>query len=309
MRAAAALAQRVVAPAVPGELPVLPLHLRAHMVEHGGHVAHERDDQVGVERGRHLADLPSQEAQRDGHEPLEQRRERVPQRRLEVGGQRGHPRPHQRPPPQLVGLQIDHPASGDGGGGRDGEVHDLENHGVVGGHLDDLARVEAELLVVVENRVHVLDPQGVDRAVEHQPFAPRGAVAGAGAEGDGEHAVGPLVRRRVVLAVQLPHGHRLGIDDVRLHLVLPVLPQRVHLGQRAPQHLVRPRLAREGQPHDHEPVPHHHHLVQLGALKQEVVRGLQVHLRARFPHRCLHVLVVGCWQLDPREQVADDALE
>jgi len=37
------------------------------------------------------------------------------------------------------------------------------------GEFDDLSAAEAELLVVVEHRVHVLDPDGVDRSVKHVP--------------------------------------------------------------------------------------------------------------------------------------------
>jgi len=37
------------------------------------------------------------------------------------------------------------------------------------GELDDLSAAEAELLVVVQDGVHVLDPDGVDRTIEHVP--------------------------------------------------------------------------------------------------------------------------------------------
>jgi len=35
--------------------------------------------------------------------------------------------------------------------------------------LDNFAAAETELLVVVQHRVHVLDPDGIHRAVEHVP--------------------------------------------------------------------------------------------------------------------------------------------
>ena len=46
--------------------------------------------------------------------------------------------------------------------------------------LDDLPGAEAQLLVVVEHRVHVLNPDGVHWPIEHVPL-----LAGVG--GDGPH--------------------------------------------------------------------------------------------------------------------------
>ena len=36
--------------------------------------------------------------------------------------------------------------------------------------MNDLSGHETELLVVVENRVHVFDPESINRAVENDPF-------------------------------------------------------------------------------------------------------------------------------------------
>jgi len=55
------------------------------------------------------------------------------------------------------------------------QVHGLKDEAHLRGHLDDLAAHQAQLLVVVEYRVHVLNPHGVHRAVEDQPF-PVGAL-------------------------------------------------------------------------------------------------------------------------------------
>ena len=37
------------------------------------------------------------------------------------------------------------------------------------GELDDFSAAEAKLLVIIEHRVHVLNPDRVDRSVEHVP--------------------------------------------------------------------------------------------------------------------------------------------
>ena len=51
------------------------------------------------------------------------------------------------------------------------EVLGLKHHGHLRTERHDLAGGEAELLVVVEHRVHVLDPDRVDGAVEVDPLA------------------------------------------------------------------------------------------------------------------------------------------
>ena len=61
----------------------------------------------------------------------------------------------------------------------DGEVHRLEEQVHHGRHRDDLAAHQAELLVVVEHRVHVLDPDRVDGAVEDDPLVVLARVHGA----------------------------------------------------------------------------------------------------------------------------------
>eukprot|EP00959_Pyramimonas_sp_CCMP1952_P212024 4437141-Pyramimonas_sp.AAC.1 len=80
------------------------------------------------------------------------------------------------------------PAPGDGGGRGDGEVLHLEDHVHGATHLDDLAVGEAELLVVVQHGVHVLDPNGVHRAVQQHPLAVARGVVREGAELVAQHA-------------------------------------------------------------------------------------------------------------------------
>jgi hypothetical protein len=81
-----------------------------------------------------------------------------------------------------------------------------------GGQSDALSVGQAQQSGVVEHRVHVLDPQRVDRAVEADPLLL--AVGGVGGLADVEagDAVGPVLGQRVLLPVQLAHGDRLGVD-------------------------------------------------------------------------------------------------
>lgn len=61
--------------------------------------------------------------------------------------------------------------------------------------LDDLPRAEAQLLVVVQHRVHVLNPDGIHRPVEHVPLLV--GVGGADPHPDegGENPICPAATR------------------------------------------------------------------------------------------------------------------
>ena len=57
------------------------------------------------------------------------------------------------------------------GGGGGLQVHRLKDEVGRASELDDLAAHQTQLLVVVQHRVHVLDPDGVDWTIKHQPLA------------------------------------------------------------------------------------------------------------------------------------------
>eukprot|EP00964_Phaeocystis_antarctica_P055483 scaffold32640_cov63-Phaeocystis_antarctica.AAC.1 len=223
--------------------------------------------------------------------------------------QRHQPRAHERLPAELGRLHVDHAAARDGGGRGDSEVHALEDQVHARRHGDDLARHEAELLVVVEHRVHVLDPHRVDRPVEDHPPPLDRLVLRALPVDDREDAVGPLVAHRVELAVEPAGRHRLGVEarvahlDVALHLLLG--EQRERGGEGA----VVGGLTREGQPDDHEAVAHEEHLVDLEHLGDEGGHLLQPLLVEDGLHRAPEQVVVGGRQVDAREEVGRDAVE
>ena len=75
------------------------------------------------------------------------------------------------------------------------EIHGLEQHGHGRRHLDDLAAHQTQLLVVVQYRVHVLDPHRVDRAVERHPLPVRCVGRRELAERVRNDAIRPLDKR------------------------------------------------------------------------------------------------------------------
>mmetsp|Transcript_8240 Transcript_8240/g.18063 ORF Transcript_8240/g.18063 Transcript_8240/m.18063 type:complete len:649 (-) Transcript_8240:407-2353(-) len=139
------------------------------------------------------------------------------------GGRRGgEPALHQHVVAERGGLHVDHAAARHGGGRGHRQVLGLEHHrhGLAEG--DDLARGEAELLVVVQDCVHVLDPDGIHRPVEEHPLQHRRVVLDAHADDHAQNAVLPLVRVLVELAVELPHADGLRIQVVDLGLLVPL---------------------------------------------------------------------------------------
>mmetsp|Transcript_13850 Transcript_13850/g.49705 ORF Transcript_13850/g.49705 Transcript_13850/m.49705 type:complete len:401 (+) Transcript_13850:634-1836(+) len=273
------------------------VHLRdflfvAELVEQRLVETHERLREVDLlHRLRLLAHLRRDaKARRD--EPVEHSGDLLLLRLVQRRRERVEPGQEHRPPAEQRGLDVDHPAPRDGGGGRHGQVRDFEDHVHEPLHRDDLAAVQTQLLVVVEHRVHVFDPNRVDGAVQHEPLPVRARVVRESLVHHREDAVLPLLRLRVALSVQLTHRDRLRVHALELALHLSFLAALRHDGERAREDAIGARLAAERLPDDHEAVTHDDHLVQLRRFEEEVRVRLEVHLRACLVHRGLHLRVV-----------------
>ncbi len=65
--------------------------------------------------------------------------------------------------------------------------------------------MKENLLVIIEHRVHVFNPDGVDRSVQDYPFSIFCLRGGVFPERVGQHSVCPLVRNGVELSIELAH--------------------------------------------------------------------------------------------------------
>ena len=84
------------------------------------------------------------------------------------------------------------------------EVVSLEDQAHFIAHLDDLTVQQAELLVVIEDCIHVLDPLGVHWSIEDDPLARFcSSFTCTVAEHLAQHTVGELVRDGIEGAVKL----------------------------------------------------------------------------------------------------------
>ena len=263
-----------------------------------------RDDGLDAVR---LAEL---QAEVDGRE--EEVEHVVLERLAHLGGHLARdPRAHEGLPAQRVGREEDDAEARDGGRARLVEVADLEEHAHLRLELDALAVREAERHVVVQHRVHVLDPDGVDGPVEDGPLAVLRLVRAELAHDGRAEAVRPLAGHLAELAVELAHRDALGVQHLEVHelhdLVLGAgLAQRLHGGG---QRAVGRRLAAHGQAREHGAEAHLEDLEELQDLGVEgvdVLQALQLELVQEHLHE-LTRLVHGHGHA--REEVAHDGVE
>ena len=86
-------------------------------------------------------------------------------------------------------LHVDHATAGDSCGGGDLKVLGLKDQVLLAAHLDNLPTHEAQLLVVVQHCVHVLDPDGIHGTIEDDPLAVVVCGRGLFTKGVGQHPV------------------------------------------------------------------------------------------------------------------------
>lgn len=75
------------------------------------------------------------------------------------------------------------------------------------------------------------------------------------------------------------------------------------------QHTVGAGLASKGLTHQHETMPHYHHLIDLQDFLSKELCELQVHALTVFLDGLQQDAVVSLWKLDPWEEVRGDTLE
>ena len=182
-----------------------------------------------------------------------------------------------RSPPELLGGNVHHAASGHRRRGRNGEILHLEEHAHRPGvEFDALAVGKTQGAVIIEHRVHVFDPDGVDRPVKDDPLLILGLIGDGVTDERRSETVRPLVGHQVVLAVQLTHLDALGIEDVGVnHLKMFILvPGSAQPRDGGLQHAIDGGLAAAGGTDEHRPEAHVERLVHLHHLRHELIHRL-----------------------------------
>lgn len=80
--------------------------------------------------------------------------------------------------------------------------------------FDDLSTIEAKFFVVIEHCVHVLDPHGIDWAIEDNPFSVWGLRLSTIPNLNGKHTIRPFLRVYIENTVKLILRDTLWIDIV-----------------------------------------------------------------------------------------------
>ena len=225
--------------------------------------------------------------------------------------QPGEPRGGEGPPPQVLDVEVDHTRARHRGGRGLAQVLHFEQDGHLRRHHDALAGEEREQFVIVQQRVHGLDPQCVYGPVEQRPLLVGALVLADVAHEPREDPVRPLVRRRVEAPVNLVVGQRQRVDGVHLHFLEFALARAVlaQLRHRRLEHLPGGGFPRAGFADDHVPVPRHLAVEDLDDLDDPVVHHLQPELDAlALEHRAQLAARVG-GLVDSREQVAEQRAE
>ncbi len=87
-------------------------------------------------------------------------------------------------------------------------------------HVHCNIKMYTYLLVIVQNSVHVLNPDRVDGPIEYDPLAVVCGALGLLSERGGQNTVWPLVTHWIKTAIQLPHSDRLRINDAEIYCKL-----------------------------------------------------------------------------------------
>mmetsp|Transcript_8669 Transcript_8669/g.29755 ORF Transcript_8669/g.29755 Transcript_8669/m.29755 type:complete len:454 (-) Transcript_8669:3386-4747(-) len=281
-----------------------------HLVQLGFEQVHQRLDLVHQPYGRAFLKA----APRHGHRRLDVL--------VEQGRQRGHlagrgrrvavrePRVHKGPPPDVRLVDVQDARARDGGGRGVFQRVDLEDHAHRIAQRDALVGDQSEHLVVVHDRVHRLDPDRVNVAVEDDPLIDLVVVEALvlerlchAAHDDGEHAVLPVLGQRHV-AVEFVASDGLWVDrlvDARLLGLAQVVRPR--------QRLPDGRLAAARRAEEHDGVADVEQFLELARLQDEHVVALQALLVRHLHDAALERLVDLDGHLEAHEQVGDETEE
>mmetsp|Transcript_41623 Transcript_41623/g.67221 ORF Transcript_41623/g.67221 Transcript_41623/m.67221 type:complete len:257 (+) Transcript_41623:2030-2800(+) len=214
-------------------------------------------------------------------------------------------------PAQVAGREVDHATARHGGRGGDLQVLHLEEHAHRPIQLDALAVGQTERHVVIQHRVHVLNPNGIHRPIKHCPLVVQALVGLEGTHEAATKAIRPLLGHLVEFAIELSHGDALRVEAGEPSFLISLIGAVVlaERRERDRKRLVIDCLAAERRSHEHDPKANHECLEELDGLRHELVIDLQTLLRERPLHFCLQRAVVAVRHLDAREQVVDDGEE
>jgi len=226
---------------------------------------------------------------------------------LERGRNNFHPRFDKRLNSDSSRLHVHHTAAGNSSRRSHSQIFDLEHHCHVFTQGNNLTRVEAQLLVIIEHSVHRLNPQSVDRAIEHDPVLVRVGILTSVSDKASSNTVHPLIGSQVHGTIKLVHSDGFGIQNVAVSNLKVLLIFKLSLSML--QHFVIKSLTATRWADQHETVTHLARIVQLNDLVEEGGLRLHVVILATL-HKLNHQLtVVNVRLFNSGEQILNNVLK
>jgi hypothetical protein len=209
-----------------------------------------------------------------------------------------------------MGFQENHTTSGDSGRRSEGQIIDLEHHSHDVGKLDNSSRVKAELLIIVQDGVHVLNPHCVDGAIKHNPLSVRRSALSEVTDDNSQHTISPLVSGFIKVTVELILPDTLGVHHLHLNLeeVLVLGLLLMDASHSVFEDLDGVTLTSEGLSNHHESMANLDHIKELEGLLDKGLFRLEVHVLHTLSHGLHEHIVIGLREGNSREQVTSDTI-
>jgi hypothetical protein len=113
-----------------------------------------------------------------------------------------------------MGLHEDHTTSTDSSWRCLGQVLYFKYHGHGRLELNDLSTIKAELFVIIEDSVHVLNPHSIDGTIKYNPFSIRGFSLRTVSDLIGKDSICPFTTIKIISSIKLVLSHTFRVDIV-----------------------------------------------------------------------------------------------
>jgi hypothetical protein len=173
--------------------------------------------------------------------------------------------------------------------------------------LDNLSRIKAQFLVVIQDGVHVLNPDSIYRSIKHNPVLVSCLIFDAIEHNFHKDSVSPFLSRGVGKAIHLVLGNRFGVQTIYMHfLVMLCLTES---RKSVLQDFIIASFTCSSWSHYHETMSNYSSIVQLKRFCDEMLNVLQVELFASLTYLFNETIVFLFGPINSREEINYDILK
>lgn len=117
-------------------------------------------------------------------------------------------------PAHLIRTHVHHAISRDRSWRSFKQVFNFKHHNHLLSQFDDLSRDQAKLLVVIQDRIEILNPNRINRSIQHDPVSVPQLVTCRTPHCRCKDAILPVSCHFLKVSVKLADTHTLGVDLV-----------------------------------------------------------------------------------------------